>query len=109
MLLDFRKETCQTRMEIELRSKKVLVPLEVKKKRIKENLPSTGTEEDSRDEEQSIVQLEEPVREQDPDVGTSRRKKGTDNTKNSLSSWENFKLLFPLWRCYSECMFTTSS
>jgi hypothetical protein len=44
---------------VELISKKMLAPLEVKKKRI--------------EEKKSTVQQEEPLREQDPDVGTSQK------------------------------------
>jgi hypothetical protein len=54
-LSNAKKETCHNGMTVELRSKKVLVPLEVKKKRIKEKLPLTKNEEESRDEEKNTI------------------------------------------------------
>jgi len=61
------KNRCHTGMTFELRSKKMLAPLEVKKKRIKEK--------------QNTVQLEEPLREQDPDEGTSRKETRVEENK----------------------------
>jgi len=79
-LFNANRSICHTGVVVELRSKKLLAPLEVKKKRIKKK--------------QSTVQPKEPLREQNPSVRT-RQKETRVEEDNSKDSPNRTKMPYP--------------